>query len=82
LRLQTVGLNRGYDKVLIRGEPATHSFSVIYLRKGRVIALDCVNATRDYTQGHALVQHCVEIDAAKAVDAGIALRNAVPGIAN
>jgi 3-phenylpropionate/trans-cinnamate dioxygenase ferredoxin reductase component len=82
LRLQTVGLNRGYDKVLIRGEPATHSFSVIYLRKGRVIALDCVNATRDYTQGHALVQRGAEIDTAKAVDAGIALKNAVPGIAN
>jgi 3-phenylpropionate/trans-cinnamate dioxygenase ferredoxin reductase component len=82
LRLQIVGLNRGYDKVLIRGEPAAHSFSVIYLRKGRVIALDCINATRDYTQGHVLVQHSVEIDAAKAVDAGIALKNAVPGIAN
>ena len=28
------------------GDPTTRSFSVVYLRAGRVIALDCVNATR------------------------------------
>ncbi|MDB5680311.1 MAG: NAD(P)/FAD-dependent oxidoreductase [Sphingomonas bacterium] len=55
LRLQTVGLSIGHDEVVVRGEPATRSFSVIYLKQGRVIALDCVNATRDYVQGRALV---------------------------
>jgi 3-phenylpropionate/trans-cinnamate dioxygenase ferredoxin reductase subunit len=55
LRLQTVGLSMGYDRCVLRGDPATRSFSVIYLRDGRVIALDCVNATKDYVQGRALV---------------------------
>ncbi|MBN8814054.1 MAG: FAD-dependent oxidoreductase [Sphingomonas sp.] len=55
LRLQTVGLSIGHDDVVVRGDPATRSFSLIYLRQGRVIALDCVNATRDYVQGRALV---------------------------
>ena len=28
---------------------------MIYLRQGRVIALDCVNATKDYVQGRLFV---------------------------
>jgi 3-phenylpropionate/trans-cinnamate dioxygenase ferredoxin reductase subunit len=55
LRLQTVGLSTGHDDLVLRGDPATRRFSVIYLKGGRVIALDCVNATKDYVQGRALV---------------------------
>src|SRR3546814_2730620 len=55
LRLQTVGLSSGHDKVIVRGEPATRSFSVLYLKGGRLIALDSVNATKDYVQGRAHV---------------------------
>lgn len=55
LKLQTVGLSIGHDRTVLRGDPATRSFSVVYLRKGRVIALDCVNAMRDFVQGKALV---------------------------
>ena len=56
LRLQTVGLSIGYDQTVLRGDPATRSFSLVYLRGGRVIALDSVNAVKDYVQGKALVQ--------------------------
>jgi len=55
LRLQTVGLSTGYDAAIVRGEIAARRFSVVYLKRGRVIALDCVNATKDYVQGRALV---------------------------
>ena len=55
LRLQTVGLSVGYDDHVVRGDPAARSFSVIYLKGGKVIALDCVNMTKDYVQGKALV---------------------------
>ncbi|MGN6268538.1 MAG: NAD(P)/FAD-dependent oxidoreductase [Sphingomonas sp.] len=55
LRLQTVGLSLGHDETLLRGDPEARSFSLIYLKQGRVIALDCVNATRDYAQGRALI---------------------------
>jgi 3-phenylpropionate/trans-cinnamate dioxygenase ferredoxin reductase subunit len=56
LKLQTVGLATGYDQTILRGSPAQHSFSVIYLKEGRVIALDCVNAVRDYSHGRRLVE--------------------------
>lgn len=55
LRLQTVGLSTGHDQEVLRGDPATRSFSIVYLKAGRVVALDCVNATKDYVQGKALV---------------------------
>lgn len=55
LRLQTVGLSTGFDDCVLRGDPASRSFSLAYLRAGQLIALDCVNRTRDYAQGRALV---------------------------
>ena len=55
LRLQTVGLSMGHDATVTRGDPANRSFSIVYLKQGHVVALDCVNATRDYVQGKALV---------------------------
>jgi 3-phenylpropionate/trans-cinnamate dioxygenase ferredoxin reductase subunit len=56
LRLQTVGLSLGHDATVLRGEPKQRSFSVVYLKEGRVIALDCVNRTKDYAQGRRLVE--------------------------
>lgn len=56
LRLQTVGLSLGHDATVVRGDPATRSFSVVYLKAGRVVALDCVNSTRDYVQGRKLIE--------------------------
>ncbi len=56
LKLQTVGLSTGHDQAITRGDPATRSFSVVYLKQGRVIALDCVNMVRDYVQGRKLVE--------------------------
>ncbi|QDK35687.1 MULTISPECIES: NAD(P)/FAD-dependent oxidoreductase [Sphingomonadaceae] len=55
LRLQTVGLSAGHDAAITRGNPVDRSFSIVYLNQGRVIALDCVNAVKDYVQGKALV---------------------------
>src|SRR3546814_4048829 len=64
LKLQTVGLSLGYDATILRGDPAARSFSLIYLKAGRVIALDCVNATKDYVQGRRLVANAVVADPA------------------
>ncbi|WP_049731381.1 NAD(P)/FAD-dependent oxidoreductase [Rhizobium ecuadorense] len=62
LKMQTVGLNYGFDSVVTRGNPASRSFSVIYLRNGAVLALDCINSPRDYVQGRKLVDSAVRID--------------------
>ncbi len=74
LKLQTVGLSSGYDRALLRGDPATDSFSVIYLRGGRVIALDCVNMVKDYVAGRALVLAGVSPDPVLLADPAVPLK--------
>ena len=74
LRLQTMGLSLGHDQTVLRGEPATRAFSLIYLKQGKVIALDCVNAARDYVQGKALVEKGVAVPAAALADVAVPLK--------
>lgn len=62
LKLQTVGLSTGFDDYLLRGDPKEASFSVVYFRDGKVIALDCVNATKDYVQGRKAVVESLSLD--------------------
>lgn len=78
LKLQTVGLSLGHDEAVIRGEPANRSFSLVYLKQGKVIALDCVNSVKDYVQGRALVVGGALIDPATLADASIPLKEMAP----
>ena len=50
---------------------------MIYLKQGRVIALDCVNAVKDYVQGKKLVETGAMIAAERLADAGILLKEMV-----
>jgi 3-phenylpropionate/trans-cinnamate dioxygenase ferredoxin reductase subunit len=75
LKLQTVGISSGHDAIVLRGDPASRSFSVIYLRVGRVIALDCVNATKDYVQGHKLVLEAAALEPARLADGATPLKD-------
>jgi 3-phenylpropionate/trans-cinnamate dioxygenase ferredoxin reductase subunit len=79
LKLQTVGLSTGHDQALVRGDPATRSFSVVYLRNERVIALDCVNAVKDYVQGRALVVAGLRGAAERLGDAATPLKELATG---
>lgn len=75
LRLQTVGLSAGHDERVVRGDPASGSWSLVYLRAGAVIALDCINAPRDYAQGRALVERGGRIAPARLADATLPLKS-------
>ncbi|MGK6320706.1 NAD(P)/FAD-dependent oxidoreductase [Sphingomonas sp. DT-204] len=74
LKLQTVGLSADHDDVVLRGDPASRSFSLVYLREGRVIALDCVNVVKDYVQGRALVVNGAAPDKAALADPAMPLK--------
>ncbi|MDE1145104.1 MAG: FAD-dependent oxidoreductase [Azospirillaceae bacterium] len=75
LKLQTVGLNHGYDDTVLRGDPATGSFSLIYLRAGRVVALDTINALRDFNAGKKLVELGACPDRAALADLTVPLKS-------
>jgi 3-phenylpropionate/trans-cinnamate dioxygenase ferredoxin reductase subunit len=74
LKLQTVGIATGHDATVLRGDPEAKKFSVIYLKEGRVIALDCVNSVKDYVQGRKLVVDRAEIDPGLLADSDIPLK--------
>ena len=75
IQLQTVGLSGGYEEQVLRGDPTSSRFSVVYLRDGSVIALDCVNSMRDFVQGKRLVARAVRLTTAQLRDATIALKD-------
>jgi 3-phenylpropionate/trans-cinnamate dioxygenase ferredoxin reductase subunit len=77
LRLQTVGLSVGHDQEILRGDPASRAFSIVYLKQNRVIALDCVNSVKDYVQGRALVTGRVVADSRRLADAAVPLKSLV-----
>ncbi len=79
LKLQTVGLSTGHDATVLRGDPAARSFSVIYLKGGKVIALDSVNCAKDFAQGRKLVEQRVAADPAALADTAIPLKDLIGG---
>lgn len=62
LKLQTVGLSIDHDQIIQRGDADSGAFSLVYLKDNRVIALDCVNAAKDFAQGRKLVMQGVQPD--------------------
>ncbi|MES2631332.1 MAG: FAD-dependent oxidoreductase [Pseudomonadota bacterium] len=48
LKLQMVGLSQGYDRCVLRGDPATRSFCAFYLQGDRLLAVDAVNRAGDF----------------------------------
>ena len=76
LKLQTAGLNLGYDAAVLRGDPEGRKFTVVYMKDGRPIAFDCVNTMKDYVQGRKLLESGVErIDPALLADPEVPLKD-------
>ena len=78
LKLQTAGLSTGHDQAVLRGDPANRSFSVVYLKAGKVIALDCINATKDYVQGRMIVTAGLRATAEQLADTETPLKALLP----
>ncbi len=75
LKLQIAGLSEGYDDVVIRGNPAERSFSCLYLRGGRLIAVDAINAPRDFVQSKQLIADRAEIAKERLADPATPLKD-------
>jgi len=75
LKLQIAGLSEGYDEVVTRGEPATRSFSCLYLRNGALIACDAINAPRDFVQSKALIAAGLRLAPERLADTGVQLKD-------
>ncbi|MBB5698566.1 NAD(P)/FAD-dependent oxidoreductase [Sphingomonas yantingensis] len=78
LKLQTAGLSVGHDRTVLRGDPATRSFAVAYLKSGRLIAIDAVNSVKDYVQGRKLIEMRAQLSANALADSSVPLKHHTP----
>ncbi|MBS0581336.1 MAG: FAD-dependent oxidoreductase [Proteobacteria bacterium] len=77
LKLIIIGLAMGYDEVILRGDPATRSFSACYLRGGELVAIDTINAAKDQMAARKLIAAHARPDPAKLADPAVPLKDAV-----
>lgn len=77
LKLQIAGLSTGYDQVVVRGEPATEKFAVLYYRAGRLIAADVVNHPAEFLAIRTALNKGGTIPPDAAADPTIPLKGAV-----
>ena len=75
LKLQIAGLSQGYDQVVLRGDPASRSFACLYLQDSRLIAVDAINAPREFMQSKALIASHAVCDPERLADIGVALKD-------
>jgi len=75
LKLQMAGISAPDDQVVIRGDPASERFSAIYLRDGVIVAINTINAMRDFMAGKRLIAGHVRADPATLADPEFPLKN-------
>lgn len=49
IKLQSAGVNNGHDRMIVRGNPADHSFAAFYLKGQRLIAMDAINRPEEFS---------------------------------
>ncbi|WP_067662031.1 NAD(P)/FAD-dependent oxidoreductase [Nocardia miyunensis] len=80
VRFQTAGLRDPGDTVVVRGSE-TEQFSVLYLREGRLAAIDTVGSLRDFNPGKKLIAAAIRIDPQRAADPAVKLSEAAVDLA-
>lgn len=75
IKLQTVGLLTGYDQVIVRGRVENEKFSVFYLKKGQLIAMDAINSPADFMVSKKLVMSQCRPDLVRLADSDSPLKN-------
>lgn len=77
LKLQSAGLNVDADETIVRGDRENGPFTVVYLRKGRVISVDAINNPKDFMGARTLILKGIAPDRAKLADISIPMKAAV-----
>jgi 3-phenylpropionate/trans-cinnamate dioxygenase ferredoxin reductase component len=76
-KLLIVGLSQDYDRQVLRGDPASRSFSVCYLKGSELLAVEAVNHSKDYMAARKLIADRTPLQADRLADAALALKDAV-----
>jgi 3-phenylpropionate/trans-cinnamate dioxygenase ferredoxin reductase subunit len=74
LKLQIAGLSRGYDQTVVRRDDERGKFSVLYYRKGRIVAADAINTPLDFMAVKNALAAQQNIPANEAADPAVPLK--------
>jgi 3-phenylpropionate/trans-cinnamate dioxygenase ferredoxin reductase subunit len=76
-KLLIVGLSQDYDRQVLRGDPASRSFSICYLKGRELLAVEAVNHSKDYMAARKLIAERALMRVEVLADSGLALKEAV-----
>jgi 3-phenylpropionate/trans-cinnamate dioxygenase ferredoxin reductase subunit len=76
-KLQIAGLTTGYDRVVVRGDPALKAFSAFCYKSGRLVGVESVNRSGDHMFGRRLLGMNRSIEPEQATDPGFDLKAAL-----
>lgn len=77
-KLQSVGLSQGYEDAVLRPGRTPESYIVFYMKEGRVLAADCVNAVAEFNAAKKMVTEKLVVDAAALADPAVDLKSLLP----
>lgn len=78
LKLQIAGLSEGYDDLIIRGNNETgRSFAAFYFKDDVLLAVDAVNAPREFAMTRMLLTQGKTLNKSKLTDTSLALKDLV-----
>jgi 3-phenylpropionate/trans-cinnamate dioxygenase ferredoxin reductase component len=75
LKMIIVGIAAGHDDIIVRGDPASRAFSVCYLKRGELIAIETVNHAKDQIAARKLIPARARPDKLKLANHANALRD-------
>jgi 3-phenylpropionate/trans-cinnamate dioxygenase ferredoxin reductase component len=76
-KLQIAGLTTGYDRVVVRGDPAKKAFSAFCYRDGKLVGIESVNRAGDHMFGRRLLPTDRSIAPEQAADPTFDLKGAL-----
>jgi len=76
-KLLIVGLSQDHDRQVLRGDPASRSFSVCYLKGRELLAVEAVNHSKDYMAARKLIAERAQMQLDKLADSELALKEAI-----
>lgn len=78
IKLQIAGMNRGYERVVIRGVPATDQFVAWYMKGNQVLAADCINNPKEFMIAKKIIGKKVQMQDSDLANTGIDLNACIP----
>ena len=76
-KLLIVGLTQDYDRQVLRGDPASRSFSVCYLKGRELLAVEAINHSKDYMAARKLIAERSLLDPQKLANGELPLKEAI-----